>query len=108
MKGGGDAAKIDSSFGHGGMGLFSDELINQAIHETRSICSDMLEAADKRDFEFIRDKAHYLSNTAMALGVDSLYTDSKCLQNAAEEESEDCLSLISRLQENFATWEAPR
>lgn len=104
----GDAATIDSSFVSGGMGLFSDELIDQAIDETRSICSDMLEAADKRDFDFIREKAHYLSNTAMALGIESLYTDSKRLQKAAEEESEDCLSLISRLQENFAIWEGSR
>ena len=104
----GAAAKIDSSFVSGGMGLFSDELIDQAVDETRFIFSDMLEAADRRDFEFIRGKAHYLSNTAMALGIDSLYTDSKHLQKAAEEESEDCLSLISRLQENFVTWEASR
>ena len=103
-----DMIEIDSSFVSGGMGFFSDELINQAIDETRSLCGDMLDAAGRRDHEFVRDKAHYLSNTAMALGIESLYVDSKRLQKAAEEESDDCLALISRLQENFATWEASR
>lgn len=99
---------IDSSFVSGGMGFFSDELIDQAIEETRSLCLEMVEAAKRSDYAFVRDKAHYLSNTAMALGIETLYSDSKRLQKAAEEESKDCPVLISRLQENFASWEASR
>jgi signal transduction histidine kinase/CheY-like chemotaxis protein len=99
---------IDSSFVSGGMGFFSDELIDQAVDETRSLCSEMLEAAKRSDYAFVRNKAHYLSNTAMALGIESLYTDSKRLQKAAEEQSVDCPVLISRLQENFASWEESR
>ncbi len=99
---------IDSSFVSGGMGFFSDELIEQAIEETRKIAGEMVDAEKEGNWDLIREKVHYLSNTAMALGIESLYADSKRLQKAAESKSKDCLALITLLQENFANWEKSR
>lgn len=90
----------------GGMGFFSPEMIQSAIDEVYKLHAEMERAEGERDYPFIREKAHYLSNTAMAIGIDSLYIDSKALQKAAEEKRKDEVApLISRLRANFERWD---
>lgn len=95
----------DTAFASRGMGVFSESMIADAIEEVKDLCKQMERAESRGDFAFIRDTAHYVSNTAMAIGIESLYADSKALQNAAEMEGDDCLEMLERLEANFSEWE---
>ncbi len=91
----------------GGMGIFSPELVQNAVKEVYQLSEEMREAHESEDFAFIQEKAHYISNTAMALGIDSLYVDSKALQKSAEEERKsESMEILERLEKNFASWES--
>ncbi|MEM9161014.1 MAG: hypothetical protein AAGB46_18340, partial [Verrucomicrobiota bacterium] len=89
----------------GGMGFFSEEMVEAAVKEVGEIHQEMLAAEMEGDYFAVREKAHYLSNTAMALGIKVLYVDSKALQKAAdEEEMDDVKRLLPRLKDNFEEW----
>ena len=53
----------------------------------------------------MREDAHYLANTAMALGIDQLYLDSKAVESAAlREEPEKVEKNLRELRLNFEAW----
>ena len=86
---------------------FSKEAIAAAVAEVYVLHEKMLAARLAEDFDFIRETAHYLSNTAMALDVDQLYIDSKALQHAAEERQvEKVDALLPELLLNFQAWDS--
>lgn len=97
-----------TAFASQGMGVFSDEMIAMALKEVGELCIKMESAEGRGDFEFVTETAHYLSNTAMAIGIESLYVDSKALQKAADDRRDDCFALLERLRANFAAWEKAR
>lgn len=101
-----ESEKIDpeTAFASRGMGVFSEEMIADAIKEVKTLCDEMIVALGREDWAFVRDTAHYISNTAMAIGIEPLYVDSKALQAAAEQESGDCRTLLERLQDRFEDW----
>lgn len=90
-----------TAFASRGMGIFSEEMIKVALEEVRSISHEMADSIEKDDFDSVKEKAHYISNTAMAIGLEQLYIDSKALQKAAEEASPECSQILGRLVENF-------
>ncbi len=94
-----------TSFASRGMGVFSPEMIETAIKEVHELCSQMRESEKGSDFDSIAEKAHYISNTAMAIGIESLYIDSNELQEAAENESSRCIPLIEELERSLEEWE---
>lgn len=94
-----------TSFASRGMGVFSPEMIETAIKEVHELCSQMRESEKGSDFDSIAEKAHYISNTAMVIGIESLYIDSKELQEAAENESSRCIPLIEELERSLEEWE---
>ena len=101
--------ELPASVTGGGMGFFSDEMIASALKEVLEMHEQMLGAEAQGDYFTVREKAHYLSNTAMAIGIDVLYIDSKALQKAADEEQvDDVKRLLKRLKENFVEWERSR
>ena len=97
-----------TAFAGHGMGVFSDEMIATALKEVGELCDKMESAEGRGDFEFVSETAHYLSNTAMAIGIESLYVDSKALQKAADDRRDDCFALLERLRANFVAWEKTR
>lgn len=97
-----------TAFAGHGMGVFSDEMIATALAEVHELCDKMESAEGRGDFDFVKETAHYLSNTAMAIGIESLYIDSKALQKAAEDRRDDCFALVESLKANFAAWETAR
>ncbi len=90
-----------TSFASRGMGIFSDEMVNTALDEVLSMGLEMADSIEKSDFDSVKEKAHYISNTAMAIGLEQLYKDSKALQKAAEESSPECSDILARLMDNF-------
>lgn len=98
-------AESPTAFASQGMGVFSEEMVAAALDEVRELCVKMGSAESRGDFESFGETAHYLSNTAMAIGIESLYIDSKAAQKAAENKSDDCFALLERLKANFAAWE---
>ncbi len=90
-----------TAFASRGMGIFSDEMIKEALDEVTALGSEMANSIENDDFDSVKEKAHYISNTAMAIGLEQLYIDSKALQKAAEEASPECSRILARLLENF-------
>lgn len=90
-----------TDFASRGMGVFSEEMINSALEEVSTLCKEMEAALSREDFEFVKEKAHYISNTAMAIGIEALYVDSKALQKAAEESSSECARILAQLVGRF-------
>ena len=91
----------------GGIGSYPAEAVRKAVAEVYTMHDEMLALRQAGDWAMIREKAHYLSNTAMALGIDQLYLDSKDLQHAAE--SGDAAKVdkyLSELRLNFEYWES--
>ena len=97
--------KSATSFASRGMGVFSKEMVESAMNEVRTLCEKMEPAIKNGNFDFVSDKAHYISNTAMAIGIEQLYIDSRALQAAAESELGECRELLNRLKKNFEGWE---
>lgn len=97
-----------TAFASRGMGLFSEEMIREALEEVNLLCEKMASAASGGDFEFIKETAHYVSNTAMAIGLEQLYIDCKALQKAAEDESPNCSEALAQLKENFTNRDRPQ
>lgn len=90
----------------GGIGSYPAEAVRAAVSEVYVVHDEMQAARLAEDWHAIREKAHYLSNTAMALGIDQLYLDSKALQSAAEEASiEKIDKYLPELRLNFEYWE---
>ncbi len=100
--------KFTTAFAGSGMAAFSEDVIETALKEVFTLCEQMEAAIGSGDFEFVKEKAHYISNTAMAIGIERLYFDSKYLQVAASSESDEVRTLLERLEENFADWERSR
>lgn len=97
--------EIPSSPTGGGMGFFTPEMIDSALAEAESIQSEIREAIVDEDFALARDKAHYLANTAMAVGIDPLYIDSKALEKATEARNgQESTRLLKRLAANLSDW----
>ncbi|MCH6258131.1 ATP-binding protein [Puniceicoccaceae bacterium K14] len=93
----------------GGMGVFSNELIDAAAKEVLELHNEMKKAHESDDYEYIQDKAHYLANTAMAIGIDDLYHDSKALEKSAEEKAKSEVDQkLVRLRDNFVQWNESR
>jgi len=89
----------------GGMGFFSDEMIDAALEEAAGIQEEIREAIAERDFAEAGEKAHYLANTAMAIGIDCLYIDSKALEKSCESKDyEASAQLLKRLLANLSSW----
>ncbi len=98
-------ASSSTAFASRGMGVFSPEMVQNALKEVHSLCDEMRDLEPAGDFVSIGEKAHYISNTAMVVGIERLYVDSKELQEAAETESKQCAALIDRLEANLVGWE---
>jgi len=90
-----------TAFASRGMGVFSEEMIKSALDEVTALCKEIGEALEQQNFEFVMEKAHYISNTAMAIGMEELYVDSKALQKAAEEKSPECARILAQLVDGF-------
>ena len=90
-----------TAFASRGMGIFSEEMVNTALAEVLSLGAEMADSIERSDFDSVKDKAHYISNTAMAIGLEELYIDSKALQKAAEEASLECSEILAQLMDNF-------
>lgn len=89
----------------GGMGMFSQDLIDAAAQEVLEIHEKMGQALSVGNYAFVSERAHYIANTAMAIGIDDLYMDSKALEVAANDEnSSECDKQMERLILNFTAW----
>jgi CheY-like chemotaxis protein len=89
-----------------GIGSYPPEVVKAAIDEVYSKHDAMSRNAMDGDWGLVREDAHYLANTAMALGIDQLYLDSKDLEAAAEAHDADKVSKALReLRLNFEAWE---
>ena len=93
--------ECSTAFASRGMGIFSEEMVNTALAEVLSLGAEMADSIERSDFDSVKDKAHYISNTAMAIGLEELFIDSKALQKAAEEASLECSEILARLMNNF-------
>ncbi len=94
----------DSVFG--GADGYPPEVVKAAIAEVYSKHGDMKGLAREGNWAAVREEAHYIANTAMALGIDQLYLDAKSLETAAEKA--DAASVEKWLEElmlNFEAWE---
>ncbi len=90
----------------GGIDSYPEEAVKAAIAEVYSKHSDMEASAAKGDWFMVKEDAHYLANTAMALGIDQLYLDSKDVENAAlAEDAEKVAKGLVELKLNFEAWE---
>jgi len=104
-----DAGAAEAGLTGGSLGDFAPEMIDAAVAEAFQLGDAMGKALGAGDYLLIREKAHYLSNTAMAIGIDSLFIDSKALQKAAEQENASLVEeLLPRLVRNLRAWEAQR
>lgn len=91
----------------GGIDSYPAEAVKAAIAEVYSKHGDMVASAEKSDWFMVKEDAHYLANTAMALGIDQLYLDSKDVENAAI--AKDAAKVDKGLEElklNFEAWES--
>ncbi len=91
----------------GGIDSYPPEAVKAAIAEVYSKHADMEANAAKADWFMVKEDAHYLANTAMALGIDQLYLDSKDVENAAiAEDGEKVAKGLTELKLNFEAWES--
>ena len=90
-----------TAFASRGMGIFSEEMVRAALEEVLTLGTEMADSIERSDFDSVKEKAHYISNTAMAIGLEELYIDSKALQKAAEASSLECSEILARLMNNF-------
>lgn len=98
------AASPKSVFG--GIGSYPEAAVKAAVAEVYTIHDEMVAARQAEVWDLIREKAHYLANTAMALGIDQLYLDSKDLQHAAEAKDVGKIDkALPELRLNFEAWE---
>ncbi|MDQ8205122.1 ATP-binding protein [Pelagicoccus sp. SDUM812003] len=90
-----------------GIDSYPEEAVKAAIAEVYSKHQEMVDAAQADDWELVREVAHYLANTAMALGIDQLYLDSKAVESAAlREEPDKVAKNLEELRLNFEAWES--
>ncbi|MBD5779626.1 response regulator [Pelagicoccus sp. NFK12] len=91
----------------GGIDSYPEEAVKAAVAEVYSKHRDMEASAQKGDWFMVKEDAHYLANTAMALGIDQLYLDSKDVENAAlAEDAEKVAKGLLELKLNFEAWES--
>ncbi|MDQ8187444.1 ATP-binding protein [Pelagicoccus sp. SDUM812002] len=91
----------------GGIDSYPEEAVKAAIAEVYSKLGDMEAGAAEGDWFMVKEDAHYLANTAMALGIDQLYLDSKDVENAAlVEDGEKVKKGLVELKLNFEAWES--
>ena len=96
---------MSSSPTGGGMGFFTDAMVDSALVEAEGIQGEIREAIIDQNFPLARDKAHYLANTAMAIGIDCLYLDSKALEKATEaQDGQESVRCLKRLSANLSDW----
>ncbi|EDY83944.1 ATPase, histidine kinase-, DNA gyrase B-, and HSP90-like domain protein [Verrucomicrobiia bacterium DG1235] len=90
----------------GGIDSYPAEAVKAAVAEVYSKHLDMEKSAAEGDWVMVKEDAHYLANTAMALGIDQLYLDSKDVENAAvAEDGEKVEKALRELKLNFEAWE---
>lgn len=90
----------------GGIGSYPAEAVRMAVAEVYAKHEEMEMRASKGDWAMVREAAHYLANTAMALGIDQLYLDSKEVEAAAEREDAPGVEKgLVELKLNFSAWE---
>lgn len=91
----------------GGIDSYPAEAVKAAIAEVYAKHAAMMRRAAEGDWFMVKEDAHYLANTAMALGIDQLYLDSKDLEKAAKDENEqEALKCLEELRLNFEAWES--
>lgn len=91
----------------GGIDSYPKEAVQAAIAEVYSKHRDMEASFGKQDWFMVKEDAHYLANTAMALGIDQLYLDSKDVENAAlAEDGAKVEKGLRELKLNFEAWES--
>lgn len=89
----------------GGIDSYPKEAVQAAIDEVYLKHGDMVKSAEDEDWEQVREDAHYVANTAMALGIDQLYLDAKAVESAAlREEAEKVNKNLEELRLNFEAW----
>ncbi|MBK1878072.1 ATP-binding protein [Pelagicoccus mobilis] len=89
----------------GGIDSYPEEAVKAAIAEVFTKQMDMEKSAAEGDWAMVKEDAHYLANTAMALGIDQLYLDSKDLEKAAEDVDEPkAIKCLEELKLNFEAW----
>lgn len=90
----------------GGINGYPEEVVKSAVAEVYSKHEEMERYLAEGDFVMVREEAHYIANTAMALGIDQLYLDSKDVENAAESKDATRIEkLLVELKLNFEAWE---
>lgn len=91
----------------GGIDSYPEEAVKAAIAEVHAKHTEMEESSAQGDWVMVKEDAHYLANTAMALGIDQLYLDSKDVEKAAElEDAKGVEKGLKELKLNFAAWES--
>jgi len=90
-----------------GIDSYPAEAVAAAVQEVYSKHEAMGDQLQVGDWSSLREDAHYLANTAMALGIDQLYLDSKEVENAAQEADESRVaSGLQELRRNFEAWDS--